>query len=91
MEIENALYKHEAVGEAAVVAMPHEKWGETPCAFVELREGASIDESAIIEHCAQHLARFKKPGKVVFCSLPKTATGKIQKYELRKQAKELAG
>ena len=91
VEIENALYKHEAVGEAAVVAMPHEKWGETPCAFVELREGVKVDESEIIEHCAQHLARFKKPGKVVFCSLPKTATGKIQKYELRKQAKELAG
>ncbi len=89
VEIENALYKHDAVGEAAVVAMPSEKWGETPCAFIELKEGATADESEIIEHCANHLARFKKPGKVVFCSLPKTATGKIQKYELRKQAKAM--
>jgi len=88
VEIENALYKHDAIGEAAVVAMPSEKWGETPCAFVELKEGKTADENEIIEHCAQHLARFKKPGKVVFCNLPKTATGKIQKYELRKQAKE---
>ncbi|MCL4117022.1 UNVERIFIED_CONTAM: hypothetical protein GTU68_065985 [Idotea baltica] len=91
VEIENALYKHGAISEAAVVAMPHEKWGETPCAFIELKADATVDENEIIEHCSQHLARFKKPGKVVFCNLPKTATGKIQKYELRKKAKELAG
>ena len=85
VEIENALYKHPAVGEAAVVAMPHEKWGETPCAFIELKSGQEATEQEIIEHCRQNLAGFKKPGKVVFGPLPKTATGKIQKYELRKQ------
>lgn len=90
VEIENALYKHAAVGEAAVVAMPHEKWGETPCAFVELKPGAEVGEDDLISHCLAHLARFKKPGKVVFGSLPKTATGKIQKFELRKRAKALA-
>ncbi len=85
VEIENALYKHPAVGEAAVVAMPDEKWGETPCAFVELKNGMVASEQELIAHCLQHLARFKKPGKVVFGPLPKTATGKIQKYELRKR------
>ena len=85
MEIENALYKHAAVGEAAVVAMPDEKWGETPCAFIELKAGQEATELEIIEHCKQNLAGFKKPGKVVFGPLPKTATGKIQKYELRKR------
>ncbi len=89
VEIENALYKHDAVGEAAVVAMYDEKWGETPCAFVELKKGAKTSEAELIEHCKQHLASFKKPGKVVFGSLPKTATGKIQKYELRNKAKTL--
>lgn len=87
VEIENALYKHPAVGEAAVVAMPDEKWGETPCAFIELKSGASATEQEIIDHCKQHLAGFKKPGKVVFGGLPKTATGKIQKYELRTRVK----
>jgi len=85
VEIENALYKHAAVGEAAVVAMPHEKWGETPCAFIELKAGQEATEQEIIEHCKLNLAGFKKPGKVVFGPLPKTATGKIQKYELRKR------
>lgn len=87
VEIENVLYKHPAVGDAAAVAMPDEKWGETPCAFVELKPGAVVDEAELIAHCLQYLARFKKPGKVVFGPLPKTATGKIQKFELRKQAK----
>lgn len=89
VEIENTLYKHAAVGEAAVVAMPDEKWGETPCAFVELKPSHEASEDALIEHCLQHMARFKKPGKVVFGALPKTATGKIQKFELRKRAKHL--
>ncbi len=91
VEIENALYKHESVGEAAVVAMPHEKWGETPCAFIELKPGQNASEEDLITHCLSHIARFKKPGKVVFGALPKTATGKVQKYELRKRANELAG
>jgi len=68
--------------------MPHEKWGETPCAFVELREGQRASEEELIEHCLKHIARFKKPGKVIFGALPKTATGKVQKYELRKRASE---
>ena len=83
VEVENALYKHPAVGEAAVVAMPDEKWGETPCAFVELKTGMAATESELIEHCTRYLARFKKLGKVIFGPLPKTATGKIQKFELR--------
>ncbi len=91
IEIENALYKHPGVGEAAVVSMPHDKWGETPCAFVQLRDGQTATEEELIEHCLQHLARFKRPGKVIFGALPKTATGKIQKYELRKKAEKLAG
>jgi fatty-acyl-CoA synthase len=85
VEIENALYKHPAVSDAAVVAMPHEKWGETPCAYIEIKVGAQVTEQDILDHCKQHLAGFKKPGKVVFGELPKTATGKIQKYELRKR------
>jgi fatty-acyl-CoA synthase len=88
VEIENALYKHAAVGEAAVVAMKDEKWGETPCAFVELKPNAEVSESELIEHCLTYLARFKKPSKVIFGPLPKTATGKIQKYELRNRLKD---
>ena len=91
VEIENALYKHACVGEAAVVAMPHDKWGETPCAFIELRSGQNATEQELIEHCLEHIARFKKPNKIVFGPLPKTATGKVQKYELRKRAAEMAG
>ncbi len=90
VEIENALYKHSSVGEAAVVAMPDDKWGETPCAFVELRAGQNASEQELINHCLAHIARFKKPRKIVFGPLPKTATGKVQKYELRKRATELA-
>ena len=84
VEIENVLYKHPAVGEAAVVAMPDEKWGEVPCAFVELKAGQNINELELIDFCSQNMARFKKPKKIVFGTLPKTATGKIQKHELRK-------
>ena len=86
---ENTISKHPAVSLAAVVAKPDEKWGETPCAFVELIEGKSSSEEEIIKFCRETLAGFKLPKKVVFTPLPKTSTGKIQKFELRKQAKEL--
>ena len=88
VEIENVLYKHPDVGEAAVVAMPDEKWGEVPCAFVELQTGKTTKEDEIINFCTQHMANFKKPKKVIFGTLPKTATGKIQKHELRQRVKE---
>ena len=89
IEIENTISKHPAVSLAAVVAKPDEKWGETPCAFVELIEGKSSSEEEIIKFCRETLAGFKLPKKVVFTPLPKKSTGKIQKFELRKQAKEL--
>ena len=89
IEIENTISKHPSVSLAAVVAKPDEKWGETPCAFVELIEGKSSSEEEIITFCRETLAGFKLPKKVVFAPLPKTSTGKIQKFELRKQAKEL--
>ena len=89
IEVEGVLMKHPAVLEVAVVAMPHEKWEETPCAFVELKQGAQTDEAAIIEHCREHLARYKCPTKVVFGPLEKTPTGKIQKFLLRDKAIEL--
>ncbi len=86
VEVENVLYKHDAVVAAAIVAMPHEKWGETPCAFVELKAGSKVSEEEIIGFCRDHIAGFKTPRKVVFGELPKTATGKIQKFLLREQA-----
>jgi fatty-acyl-CoA synthase len=86
IEVEDVLYKHPAVQAAAVVARPDEKWGETPCAFVELRPGAQATEEELIEYCRASLARYKAPRKVVFCELPKTSTGKIQKFILRSQA-----
>jgi len=88
VEIENALYKHAAVAEAAVVAMPDDKWGETPCAFVTLKNGESATEDELIDHVAKTIARFKRPKRIVFGELPKTATGKIQKYALREQVRE---
>ena len=88
IEIENTIAKHSSVSLAAVVAKPDEKWGETPCAFVELIEDKSATEKEIIDFCRETLAGFKLPKKVVFCDLPKTSTGKIQKFELRKKAKE---
>lgn len=88
VEIEGALYKHHAVAEAAVVAMPDDKWGETPCAFVTLRADATVTEAELIDHVANTIARFKRPKRVVFGELPKTATGKIQKFALREQAKQ---
>lgn len=90
LEIEEALYRHDDVLEAAVVAMPHETWGETPCAFVTLKDGRETPAESIIEHCRQSLARFKVPRQIVFGPLPKTSTGKIQKFNLRKTAAELA-
>ena len=87
IEVEDALYKHPAVLAAAVVASPDEKWGEVPCAFVELRENAQVNAEDIIAHCRRHLASFKIPRKVVFATVPKTSTGKIQKFLLREQAR----
>ncbi len=87
IEVEDVLYKHPAVIAAAVVATPDPTWGEVPCAFLELREGASVTEQEIIDFCRQNMARFKVPKRVVMCVLPKTSTGKIQKYVLREQAK----
>ena len=87
LEVEDVLYRHPAVLAAAVVAMPNEKWGETPCAFVELKAGAAIDEKQIIDFCRSHMAKFKAPRAVVFGELPKTSTGKIQKFVLRQKAK----
>lgn len=90
VEVESVLYQHPDVLEAAVVAAPDDKWGETPCAFVTLRPGKEVSAEEIIGFCRENMARFKAPRKVVFCDLPKTATGKVQKYELRERAKELA-
>ncbi len=89
VEVEGALMHHPAVNLCAVVAKPDDKWGEVPCAFVELKDGATADEAEIISFTRQRLAGFKTPKKVVFQDLPKTSTGKIQKFELRKQAKTL--
>ena len=90
IEIENTIAKHPSVSLTAVVAKPDVKWGEIPCAFIELIDGKSATEKEIINFCRETLAGFKLPRKVVFSSLPKTSTGKIQKFELRKKAKELS-
>jgi fatty-acyl-CoA synthase len=89
IEIEKTLYRHPAILEAAVTAMPDEKWGETPCAFVTLHANAEASEQEIIDYCRANMARFKAPRKVVFGLLPKTSTGKIQKFELRERARKL--
>ncbi len=86
IEVEDVLYRHPDVLAAAVVAKPDERWGETPCAFVELKAGATTRAEDIVAHCKKHLAAFKVPSAVVFGELPKTSTGKIQKFELRKLA-----
>ncbi len=86
LEVEDALYRHAAVLAAAVVAQPDARWGEVPCAFVELKDGAAATETEIIEHCRAHMARFKVPKAVVFGVLPKTSTGKTQKFVLRERA-----
>ena len=89
VEVENVVAKHPAVSLVAVVAKPDEKWGETPCAFVELAPGKTATEDEIINFCKDNMAGFKRPKHVIFCELPKTSTGKIQKFELRKKVKEL--
>jgi fatty-acyl-CoA synthase len=89
IEVEDTLYKHPAVAMVAVVAKSDEKWGETPCAFVELKSGREATETELIEFCRERLARFKCPRNVVFGELPKTSTGKVQKFELRKLAERV--
>ncbi len=89
VEVENVVAKHPAVSLVAVVAKPDEKWGETPCAFVELAPGKNATEDDIIQFCKENMAGFKRPKHVIFGELPKTSTGKIQKFELRIKAKEL--
>jgi len=89
IEVEDVLYRHPAVLEAAVVARPDQKWGESPCAFVTLKDGAEATERELIEHCRDVLAHFKAPKSVVFGPLPKTSTGKIQKHVLRDHARTL--
>ena len=89
IEVEGVLYQHPAVAEAAVVAKPDEKWGETPCAFVALKDEAKCSEEELIQFCRDNLAHFKCPKKVVFTELPKTSTGKIQKFVLRDRVKVL--
>jgi fatty-acyl-CoA synthase len=89
IEVEDVLYRHPDVLEAAVVARPDEKWGETPCAFITLKDGATATEADIIGFCREHMAHFKIPRTVVFQALPKTSTGKIQKFVLRQTAKEI--
>jgi fatty-acyl-CoA synthase len=87
LEVEEVLYRHPAVMTAAVVAKPDDKWGEVPAAYIEVKEGAEVTAEDIIEHCRAHLARYKVPKHIEFCILPKTSTGKIQKFVLRQQAK----
>ncbi len=89
IEVEGVLYRHPAVMEAAVVARPDEKWGETPCAFVTLKPGEAATEADLIEFCRDNMAHFKCPKTVVFTELPKTSTGKIQKFVLREQAEAM--
>ncbi len=90
LEVEDVIYRHPAVLACAVVATVDPRWGETPCAFVELRQGTTVTERDIIDHCRAHLAHFKTPRRVVFGVLPKTSTGKIQKFVLRAQARSAA-
>jgi fatty-acyl-CoA synthase len=87
IEIEDVLYRHPAVVAAAVVARPDPRWGEVPCAFVELRDGAEVSAAELVAFCRLHLAGFKVPKAILFEPLPKTSTGKIQKFELRKRAR----
>ena len=90
VEVENILARHPAVSLVAVVARPHEKWGETPCAFVELNRGyEKTTEAELLDFCRENMAGFKRPKNIIFCELPKTSTGKIQKFDLRKRAKDI--
>jgi fatty-acyl-CoA synthase len=88
IEVEGVLYRHPDVALCAVIAKPDEKWGETPCAYVELKPGAEVTEDEIKQFCKEHLASFKCPRDVRFVELPKTSTGKIQKFILRKMLQE---
>ena len=90
IEIENVLYKMPEVISCAVVAAPHDKWGEIPVAFIEIVEGCSLEREQVLEHCRQHLSGFKVPKHIIFAETPKTSTGKVQKFELRQAAKSLA-
>jgi fatty-acyl-CoA synthase len=89
IEVENALFRHPAVMDAAVVARPDDKWGETPCAFVTLKLGTTVTEAELIQFLRQEIAHYKVPRTIVFGDLPKTSTGKTQKFVLRKQAQAL--
>ena len=89
IELEDVLYKHRAVQAASVVAKPGDKWGETPCAFIELKPGHAPTPEEIVAYCREHVAHYKAPRFVVFGELPKTSTGKVQKYILREKAKAL--
>ncbi len=91
IEVEEALYRHPAVSVAAVVAMPHQKWGETPCAFVELADAQEMSADTLRQWCREHLASYKVPSKFIFAEIPRTSTGKIQKFHLRNRAAELCG
>jgi fatty-acyl-CoA synthase len=90
IEVESVLFKHPAVLEAAVVAQPHPKWGEVPCAFVTVRPGHSVTQDDLMKFAREHLAGFKTPKSIIFSDLPKTSTGKVQKFVLRDLAREAA-
>ena len=90
VEVEDTLYRHPAVLAAAVVASPDDKWGEVPCAFIELKEGSQVSAEELREFCRSRMAHFKVPKKFIFEPLPKTSTGKIQKFILRERAKSAA-
>tara|TARA_B100001964_G_scaffold223761_1_gene269988 strand:- start:311 stop:1120 length:810 start_codon:yes stop_codon:yes gene_type:complete len=90
LEVEETLYRHPGILEAAVVARPDQTWGESPCAFVTLHEGAQVQAQEVIDFCRRNLAHYKAPRTVVFCDLPKTSTGKIQKFVLRDKAQNLS-
>lgn len=90
IEVENVLYQMPAVQSCAVVAAPHDKWGEVPVAFIEIHDGSTLQRDAVIAHCQEHLAGFKVPKHIIFAEIPKTSTGKVQKFELRQAARSLA-
>ena len=90
IEVENVLYKMPEIQSCAVVAAPHDKWGEVPVAFIEIHAGSTLQRDHVMEHCKQHLAGFKVPKYIIFAEIPKTSTGKVQKFELRQAAKSLA-
>ncbi|MEI8598773.1 AMP-binding protein [Vibrio sp. M60_M31a] len=89
IELEDVLYKHPDILEVSVVAKPDERWGESPCAFITLKQNRFTSENEILDYCREHLAGFKIPKTIVFTNLPKTSTGKVQKYILRDWAKEI--